>query len=115
MVLSIEEKSHIQTLDRTQPGLPLKRGRCGTTTHNYRRHGTTTLFAALGVLDGEIIGVACSVLKRGTFRSIVQLQEAIDRFVAEANDDPRPFRWTKEPDTIIAAVRRWHQVLDPVH
>ncbi|MBL6459051.1 transposase [Belnapia sp. T6] len=53
-VLSIDEKSQIQTLDRTQPGLPLKPGRCGTMTHDCVRHGTTTLFAALNVLDGTV-------------------------------------------------------------
>jgi transposase len=56
VVLSIDEKSQIQALDRTQPGLPLKPGRCGTMTHDYVRHGTTTLFAALNVLDGTVIG-----------------------------------------------------------
>jgi transposase len=56
IVLSIDEKSQIQALDRTQPGLPLKPGKCGTMTHDYKRHGTTTLFAALNVLDGTIIG-----------------------------------------------------------
>ena len=53
MVLSVDEKSQIQALDRTQPGLPLKKGRLGTMTHDYKRHGTTTLFAALDVLDGS--------------------------------------------------------------
>ena len=56
VVLSIDEKSQIQALDRTQPGLPLKPGRCGTMTHDYKRHGTTTLFAALNVLEGTVIG-----------------------------------------------------------
>ncbi len=64
VVLSVDEKSQIQALDRTQPGLPLKRGRCGTmsgeplgsTTHDYIRHGTTTPFAALNVLEGSVIG-----------------------------------------------------------
>jgi len=56
VVLSIDEKCQIQALDRTQPGLPMKRGRCGTMTHDYKRHGTTTLFAALNVLDGKVIG-----------------------------------------------------------
>ena len=59
LVLCVDEKSQIQALDRTQPGLPLKRGRCGTMTHDYKRHGTTTLFAALNVLDGMVIG-SCS-------------------------------------------------------
>jgi transposase len=56
VVLSVDEKSQIQALDRTQPGLPIKKGRCGTMTHDYIRNGTTTLFAALNVLDGTVIG-----------------------------------------------------------
>ena len=189
VVLSLDEKSQIQALDRTQPGLPLKRGRCGTMTHDYKRHGTTTLFAALNVLDGRVIGrcmqqhrhqefirflnaverevpagklihvildnyaahkhpkvmqwlarhprwtfhftptsaswlnavegffakLGKQRLKRGVFHSLVSLQEAINRFVAETNDHPRPFHWTKDPDKIIAAVRRGHQVLDSIH
>ena len=189
VVLSIDEKSQIQALDRTQPGLPMKKGRCGTMTHDYIRHGTTTLFAALNVLDGSVIGrcmqqhrhqefirflnaIEAAVpagklihaiadnyathkhpkvrewlarhprwtfyftptsaswlnavegyfakltrrrLKRGVFRSIVELQAAIKRFLAETNADPRPFRWTKDPDKIIAAVKRGHQVLDSIH
>ena len=188
VVLSIDEKSQIQALDRTQPGLPMKKGRCGTMTHDYKRHGTTTLFAALNVLDGKVIGrcmqrhrhqefirflntIEANVpagklihaiadnyathkhpkvrqwlarhprwtfhftptsaswlnavegffakltrrrLKRGVFRSIVELQAAINRFLRETNDDPRPFRWTKDPDKIIAAVKRGHQVLDSI-
>lgn len=56
VVLCVDEKSQIQALDRTQPGLPLKRGRCGTWTHDYVRHGTTTLFAALNVAAGKVTG-----------------------------------------------------------
>src|SRR3979490_359344 len=56
VVLSVDEKSQIQALDRTQPGLPMKPGRAGTMTHDYKRHGTTTLFAALNILDGTVIG-----------------------------------------------------------
>ena len=56
VVLCLDEKSQIQALDRTQPGLPLKPGRCGTFTHDYERHGTTTLFAALQVVEGRVIG-----------------------------------------------------------
>ena len=56
IVLCVDEKSQIQALDRTQPGLPLKKGRCGTMTHNYKRNGTTTLFAALEILQGKVIG-----------------------------------------------------------
>jgi transposase len=56
VVLSIDEKSQIQALDRTQPGLPMKKGRAGTMTHDYKRHGTTTLFAALDILEGKVTG-----------------------------------------------------------
>jgi len=189
VVLSVDEKSQIQALDRTQPGLPLKRGRCGTMTHDYKRNGTTTLFAALDVLAGRVIGrcmqrhrhqefirflnaierevppgklihvildnyaahkhpkvvewlgrhprftfhftptsaswvnavegffakLTKQRLKRGVFHSLVSLQEAINRYVADANTDPRPFRWTKDPDKILAAVRRGHQALDSLH
>jgi transposase len=57
IVLSVDEKSQIQALDRTQPGLPLKKGRCGTMTHDYKRNGTATLFAALDTLDGRVISM----------------------------------------------------------
>lgn len=56
LVLCVDEKSQIQALDRTQPGLPMKKGRAGTMTHDYKRHGTTNLFAALDVLNGKVIG-----------------------------------------------------------
>jgi transposase len=56
VVLCVDEKSQIQALNRTQPGLPLKKGRCGTMTHDYKRHGTTTLFAALEVAQGKVVG-----------------------------------------------------------
>ncbi|MBF0459603.1 MAG: IS630 family transposase [Nitrospirae bacterium] len=56
IVLCVDEKSQIQALDRTQPGLPLKKGRCGTMTHDYKRNGTTCLFAALNVAEGKVIG-----------------------------------------------------------
>ncbi len=189
IVLSIDEKSQIQALDRTQPGLPLKKGRCGTMTHDYKRHGTTTLFAALNVLNGKVVGrcmpkhrhqeyisflnaVDATVpagkcvhaivdnyathkhpkvqewlethpwwtfhftptsaswlnavegffakltkrrLARGVFRSVEDLKAAIRRFLAENNQDPRPFIWTKKPSEILAAVKRGHQVLDSIH
>ncbi len=56
LVLCVDEKTQVQALDRTQPGLPMKKGRCGTMTHDYKRHGTTCLFGALNVLDGTVIG-----------------------------------------------------------
>ena len=177
LVLSVDEKSQIQALDRTQPGLPLKPGKCGTMSHDYKRHGTTTLFAALNVLDGRVIGRCMARhrhqefirflnaverevpagkgihaildnygshkhpkvrawlarhprwtfhftptsgswlnavetffstltrrrLKRGVFRSIVELQAAINRYLAEHNQvsRPPPFSWTRSADTIL--------------
>src|SRR5918993_307694 len=147
LVLSVDEKTQIQALDRTQPGLPMKKGRAGTMTHDYKRHGTTTLFAALNILDGTVIGrcmqrprlprstfhftpTSCSWLnavetffaaltkrrlKRGVFRSVVDLQAAINRYLDEANHDPKPFIWTADPDKIIAAVNRGRQALDSIH
>src|SRR5580692_11559049 len=189
IVLSLDEKSQIQALDRTQPGLPLKKGRAGTMTHDYVRHGTTTLFAAMNVLDGTVTGrnmqrhrhqefirflnviekqvpagktihaivdnyaahkhpnvrrwlerhprwtlhftptsaswlnavegffatLTKRRLKRGVFRSVVDLQAAINRFLEDHNQQSQPFTWTADPDKIIAAVRRGHQALDSVH
>ena len=189
IVLSVDEKSQIQALDRTQPGLPMKKGRLGTMTHDYKRNGTTTLFAALNILDGKVIGrcmqqhrhqefirflnaieaevpkgksvhvvldnyathkhpevlawlvrhkrftfhftpTSCSWLnavegyfaklskrrlKRGVFRSVVELQTAINHFIDETNQTPKPFVWTADPNKIIAAVRRGHQMSDSIH
>ena len=189
VVLSVDEKSQIQALDRTQPGLPMKKGRAGTMTHDYKRHGTTTLFAAMNVLDGTVIGrymqrhrhqefirflnaverevpagkmihaildnyaahkhpkvrkwlarhprwtfhftptsaswlnavegffakLTKRRLKRGVFRSVVDLQAAINRFLDDHNAQSKPFQWTADPDKIIAAVRRGHQALDSIH
>jgi transposase len=189
VVLSIDEKSQIQALDRTQPGLPMKKGRCATMTHDYKRNGTTTLFAALDILEGKVIGrcmqrhrhqefirflnaverevpadkavhvvldnyathkhpkvtawlqrhrrftfhftpTSCSWanaveglfakltrqrLKRGVFTSIVELQAAINRFIAETNDMPKPFVWTKSADAILGAVQRGRQALEAIH
>ena len=189
IVLSVDEKSQIQALDRTQPGLPMKKGRAGTITHDYKRHGVTTLFAALDVLEGKVIGqcmkrhrhqefirflnvidakvakkktvhvivdnyaahkhpkvlewianhprfvlhftptsaswlnavesffakLTKKRLKRGVFRSLQELKDAIHRFLDDTNANPRPFTWTKDPNKIIAAVKRGHQVLDSIH
>jgi transposase len=189
VVLSIDAKSQIQALDRTQPGLPMKKGRAGTLTHDDKRNGTTTLFAAFNVLDGTVIGhcmqrhrhqefirflnaveravpagkmihvildnyaahkhakvrrwltrhprwifhftpTSCSwlnavetlfaklakrQLKRGAFPSVVALQEAIHRFVATHNRDPKPFVWKADPKAIIAAAKRGYQALDSIH
>jgi transposase len=76
LVLSCDEKSQIQALDRTQPSLPLKRGRCGTMTHDYVRNGTTTLFAALSLLDGKVIG---ECMKRHRHQEWIQFLKRIDQ------------------------------------
>ena len=186
LVLSIDEKSQIQALDRTQPGLPIKPGKAGTMTHDDIRNGITTLFAALNVLDGTVLGrcmqrhrhqeflrflntiegavplgkvihvildnygshkhpkviawlarhprwtfhftptsgswlnavetffsaLTRRRLKRGTFHSVVDLQAAIHRYIAEHNDEPKPFTWTKTPDQILATLNPLNA---PVH
>jgi transposase len=76
MVLCIDEKSQIQALDRTQPGLPIKKGRCGTMTHDYKRNGTTTLFAALNVIQGKVIG---DCYKRHRHQEFLKFLRRIDR------------------------------------
>ncbi len=78
VVLSIDEKSQIQALDRTQPGLPMKKGRAGTMTHDYKRHGTTTLFAALNVLDGTVIG---QNMQRHRHQEFIRFLNRIEREV----------------------------------
>jgi len=82
LVLCVDEKSQIQALDRTQPGLPLKKGRCGTMTHDYKRHGTTTLFAALNMLDGKVIG---DCMPRHRHQEFIRFLKKIDR------ETPAPF------------------------
>ena len=76
IVLSMDEKTQIQALDRTQPGLPLKPGKCGTMTHDYKRHGTTTLFAALNVLDGTVFG---RCMQRHRHQEFLRFVGAIER------------------------------------
>jgi transposase len=76
VVFSVDEKSSIQALDRTQPGLPLKRGQAGTMTHDYKRHGTSTLFAALNVFTGEVIGECKKRHRHQEFLSFLKSVEA---------------------------------------
>ena len=78
IVLSIDEESQIQALDRGQPGLPLKPGKCGTMTHDYKRHGTTALFAALNVLDGTVFG---RCMQRHRHQEFLRFLGAIEREV----------------------------------
>jgi transposase len=75
LVLCVDEKSQIQALDRTQPGLPLKKGRCGTMTHDYKRNGTTTLFAAMVTLDGRVIG---DCMPRHRHQEFIRFLKTID-------------------------------------
>jgi len=75
LVLGVDEKSQVQALDRTQPGLPLKKGRCGTMTHDYKRNGTTTLFAALSMLDGKVIG---DCMPRHRHQEFIRFLKTID-------------------------------------
>ena len=77
-MLSVDEKSQIQALDRTQPGLPLKPGKAGTMTHDYKRNGTTTLFAALNVLDGTVLG---RCMQRHRHQEFLRFLNAIERAV----------------------------------
>ena len=180
VVLSIDEESQIQALDRTQPGLPLKPGKCGTMTHDYKRNGTTALFAALNTLDGTVVGrcmprdthkefitflkaveravpagkvihavidnyaththpkvlewladlprwVFCFTpksaswinvvegffsiitrrrIRRGVFKSVADLQDAIARYIRQHNKNSRPFVWTKPAATILDKLGR---------
>ena len=80
VVLSVDEKSQIQALDRTQPGLPMKKGRMGTMTHNSKRNGTTTLFAALNVLDGTVIG---KNMARHRHQGLIRFLNAIERAIPQ--------------------------------
>ena len=76
MVLSVDEKSQVQALDRTQPGLPIKKGRAGTMTHDYKRHGTTSLFAALDVATGAVIG---QCMRRHRHQEFLRFLRIIDQ------------------------------------
>jgi len=83
VVLCVDEKSQIQALDRTQPGLPMKKGRAATMTHDYKRNGTTTLFAALDVKTGEVIG---ECLPKHRAKEFIRFLKKIDRIVAKPLD-----------------------------
>ena len=186
LVLCADEKTSIQALDRTQRGLPIHRGRCGTMSHDYKRNGTTTLFAAIEMAEGRLIGTCMSKhrhqewikflkqidtetpadldlhlivdnyathkhpkvqswlkrhrrfhihftptssswlnlverwfreitdnrIRRGTFRSVEQLIQAIMDYIQQHNQSPKPFVWTAKADDILARVQRARNVLD---
>jgi transposase len=189
LVLSLDEKSQIQALDRTQPGLPLKKGRAQTMTHDYKRNGTTTLFAALNTLDGSVLGTCMKKhthaewlkflrlidrqspadreihliadnyathkhervrrwlkrhpkfhvhftptsaswlnmverffrdltdkrVRRGTFRSVPELEQAILSYIAQHNRKPKPFIWTAKACDILEKVKRGRATLNKPH
>ena len=83
VVMCIDEKSQVQALNRTQPGLPMKPGRCGTMTHDYKRNGTTCLFAALKVLEGKVIGTC---FPRHRHVEFLKFLRTIDREVPKELD-----------------------------
>ncbi|CAL4866073.1 hypothetical protein MMA231_00310 [Asticcacaulis sp. MM231] len=186
LVFSVDEKSQIQALDRTQPGLPMKKGRAGTMTHDYKRHGTTTLFAALDVATGRVIGecmkrhrhqewlkflrlidrstpkgfdlhliadnyathkhpavkawlakhprfhmhftptsaswlnqverffglITGDRIRCGVFKSVAELEGAIQDYLDHHNADPKPFVWTKSATDILEKVARGRQALE---
>jgi len=188
VVLCCDEKSQCQALERTQPGLPLKKGRCGTMTHDYKRNGTTSLFAALEVLQGRVIGqcyerhrhqefmkflrrldqefpgeirlhlvmdnygthkhprvqawlkrhprfishfvptssswlnlverwfgeLTSKRIRRGTFRSVEDLEKAIAEFLAAWNESPKPFVWTATVQSIVEKLSRCRQTLEQI-
>src|ERR1700716_2168187 len=94
IVLSVDEKSQIQALDRTQPGLPMKPGRAGTMTHDYKRHGTTTLFAALNVLDGTVIG---RNMQHHRHQEFIRFLNTIEAQVPVQKSIPRHRRQLRNP------------------
>jgi len=186
LVLCADEKTSIQALDRTQRGLPIHSGRCGTMTHDYKRNGTTTLFAAIEMTEGRLIGTCMSKhrhqewikflkqidaetsakldlhlivdnyathkhpkvkswlkrhrrfhvhfiptssswlnlierwfreitdnrIRRGTFRNVEQLIQAIMDYIKQHNRSPKPFAWTAKADEILAKVQRARNILD---
>jgi transposase len=188
-VLSCDEKSQIQALDRTQPGLPMKKGRAGTMTHDYKRNGTTTLFAALNTLEGTLIttsrkrhrhqewleflklidrqtppekdlhlivdnyathkhpkvktwlarhprfhmhftptsaswlnmverffrDLSEQRIRRGTFKNVAELNEAIEDYVEQHNAAPKPFIWTAKASDILEKVKRARTKLNMLH
>ena len=114
VVLSVDEKSQIQALDRTQPGLPMKPGRAGTMTHDYKRHGTTTLFAALNVLDGSVIG---RNMQRHRHQEFIRFLNTIEAQVPVGKADPRHRRQLCHPQASQGArLARQASALDiPLH
>ena len=92
VVLCVDEKSQIQALDRTQPGLPMKKGRAGTMTHDYKRNGTTSLFAAFETLQGRVVG---QCFQRHRNQEFIRFLRTLDHEFPDecsATPDPRQLR-----------------------
>jgi transposase len=98
LVLCVDEKSQIQALDRTQPGLPLKKGRAATMTHDYKRHGTTTLFAALEVKTGAVIG-QCQPRHRA--KEFIRFLKTVDAATRKHLVPPPLRRWNETPASLV--------------
>jgi transposase-like protein len=129
--------SQIPALDRTQPLLPLRPGQAERRRHDDKRHGTTSLFAALDAAMGRIIGRCCPrhraqaflkllravdaelttrQIRRGVPRSLRGLEDAIQRYIATVNHDPKPFPWIRSADAILASIQRSRtRTLDAAH
>ena len=108
LVLSVDEKSQIQALYRTQPGLPMKKGRAGTMTHDYIRHGTTTLFAAMNILDGTVIG---QNMQRHRHRELIRFLNAIERKVPIGKArSSTTFSTTTTPTSILPRAHGWRVI-----
>lgn len=90
----VDEKSQIQALQRSQPGLPMKPGRAGTFTHGYKRHGTTTLFAALNVLEGTVIGSCLPRHRPQEFRKFLNLLDTVTRGCSPSPFPLRSCKWS---------------------
>ena len=115
MVFSVDEKTQIQALDRRQPGLPLKKGRCGTMTHDYKRNGTTTLFAALNTLDGTVIA---DTMQKHRHQEWLKFLKQIYRLVAKDKEihiicDNYATHKTEEVRAWLAAHRHVHVHFTP--
>src|SRR6185437_15796757 len=144
LVLCVDEKSQIQALDRSQAVFPMRPGQPERRSHDYARHGTTSLFAALDIATGQVIGQCyprhraqefrqfldeiearvprdldvhliwdnyathkTALIRRGVHRSVEELEAAITAFLDHHNANPKPFRWVKSADDILAAIERF--------
>ena len=113
IVLSVDEKSQIQALDRTQPGLPLKKGRAGTMTHDYEHHGTTTLFAAMNVLDGTVISHNMQRHRRKEFTrflNVIEKQVPAGKTIHAIVDNYAAHNWKKVLGALKAGQWTWAKV-----